>query len=330
MFRYIRKRFVHMLVVIALVSVVSFFLIQLPPGDYLSSYLLRLQSAGAQVNQEEVEALRIHYGLDKPFFTQYFIWIKNILLEGDFGKSFQWGMPVSEVIAGRLGITIAIGIATLIFVYLLAIPIGIYSALRQYSIGDFVFTSLGYFGLALPGFIMALGALYIANLLGIDASGLNSPEFLNQPMSWAKFVDTLQHVWLAIVVMGAAGIAGTVRIMRSMLLDELGKQYVVTARTKGLSERKLTFKYPVRIALNPVVSTVGWQLAAIISGTPIVESVLNLPTTGSVLLRALQSQDMYLAGSFVFLLSILTVVGTFVSDLLLVFLDPRIKLGYEN
>lgn len=319
-----------MLVIIGLVSVISFFLIQLPPGDYLSSYLLQLQSSGANINTEEIAALRADYGLDKPVYIQYFIWIKNILLHGDFGKSFQWGMPVSEVIWGRLGITIAIGIATLFFVYLLAIPIGIYSALRQYSVGDFFFTTLGYFGLALPGFILALGALYIAYLLGIDAGGLYSPEFLNQPMSWAKFIDLLKHVWLAIVVMGAAGVAGTVRVMRSMLLDELGKQYVVTARTKGLSETKLIFRYPVRIALNPVVSTVGWQLAAIISGSPIVESVLNLPTTGSVLLRALQSQDMYLAGSFVFLLSILTVVGTFISDILLVVLDPRIKLGYEN
>ncbi len=319
-----------MLVIIGLVSVISFFLIQLPPGDYLSSYLLQLQSSGANINTEEIAALRADYGLDKPVYIQYFIWIKNILLHGDFGKSFQWGMPVSEVIWGRLGITIAIGIATLFFVYLLAIPIGIYSALRQYSVGDFFFTTLGYFGLALPGFILALGALYIAYLLGIDAGGLYSPEFLNQQMSWAKFIDLLKHVWLAIVVMGAAGVAGTVRVMRSMLLDELGKQYVVTARTKGLSETKLIFRYPVRIALNPVVSTVGWQLAAIISGSPIVESVLNLPTTGSVLLRALQSQDMYLAGSFVFLLSILTVVGTFISDILLVVLDPRIKLGYEN
>ncbi|NQT58024.1 MAG: ABC transporter permease [Bacteroidetes bacterium] len=330
MFSYIRKRLIHMVIIIALVSIVSFFLIQLPPGDFLSSYLLRLEASGTTVNATEIAALRVRYGLDRPAYVQYFIWIKNIILHGDFGRSFQWGMPVSDVIWDRLVITIAIGMATLFFVYLVAIPIGIYSALRQYSVGDFVITSLGYFGLALPGFILALGALYLAYLLGFNAGGLNSAEFLNQPMSWAKFWDMLQHVWLAIVVMGAAGIAGTIRIMRGMLLDEIGKQYVVTARAKGLSESRLILKYPVRIALNPVVSTIGWQLAAIISGAPIVEMVLNLPTTGSVLLRSLQSQDMYLAGSFVFLLSVLTVVGTFVSDILLVILDPRIKLGYEN
>ena len=326
MLNYIVRRLVFMLFTIFLVSVVSFFLIQLPPGDFLSSYLLQLEATGGKANQAEIDSLRRAYGLDQSVVTQYWIWIKNIVTKGDFGRSFQWEQPVSELLWERLGLTVALGVATLIFTYLLAIPIGIYSALRKYSIGDFVITTLSYVGLALPGFILAFGVLYVSHLMGNSVGGLNSPEFLNQPMSWAKFIDTLEHAWIAIFVLGVAGVAGLTRVMRGMLLDELAQQYVVTARAKGVSETRLVFKYPVRLALNPVVSTMGWQLAAIISGAPIVELVLNLPTTGPLLLRALLGQDMYLAGSFLLLLSVLTVVGTFVSDILLAALDPRIRM----
>ena len=326
MLNYIVRRLVFMLFTIFLVSVVSFFLIQLPPGDFLSSYLLQLEATGGKANQAEIDSLRRAYGLDQSVVTQYWIWIKNIVTKGDFGRSFQWEQPVSELLWERLGLTVALGVATLIFTYLLAIPIGIYSALRKYSVGDFVITTLSYIGLALPGFILAFGVLYVSHLMGNSVGGLNSPEFLNQPMSWAKFIDTLEHAWIAIFVLGVAGVAGLTRVMRGMLLDELAQQYVVTARAKGVSETRLVFKYPVRLALNPVVSTMGWQLAAIISGAPIVELVLNLPTTGPLLLRALLGQDMYLAGSFLLLLSVLTVVGTFVSDILLAALDPRIRM----
>jgi len=326
MLNYIVRRLVFMIITVILITGVSFFLIQLPPGDFLSSYLLQLQQTGAQINEDLIQSLRAQYGLDQPMHRQYLIWIKNIITRGDFGRSFGWRRPVNEIIWGRIGITIAIGLSTLAFVYVIAIPIGIYSALRKYSFGDFLFTTLGYLGLAIPRFVLALAVLYVFHLLGYNASGLNSAEFLNQPMSLAKFWDTLKHVWIAIAVLGAAGIAGLIRIMRGMLLDELGKQYVVTARAKGVSETRLIFKYPVRLALNPVVATIGWSLAGIISGAPIVEAVLNLPTTGSVLLRALQSQDMYLAGAFILLLSVLTVVGTFLSDILLVVFDPRIRM----
>ena len=326
MLNYIVRRLLFMLVTIFLVSVVSFFLIQLPPGDFLSSYLLQLEATGGKANQAEIDSLRKSYGLDQSAVTQYWIWITNIVTKGDFGRSFQWEQPVSELLWERLGLTVALGVATLIFTYLLAIPIGIYSALRKYSVGDFIITTLSYVGLALPGFILAFGVLYVSHLMGNSVGGLNSPEFLNQPMSWAKFIDTLEHAWIAIFVLGVAGVAGLTRVMRGMLLDELAQQYVVTARAKGVSETRLVFKYPVRLALNPVVSTMGWQLAAIISGAPIVELVLNLPTTGPLLLRALLGQDMYLAGSFLLLLSVLTVVGTFVSDILLAALDPRIRM----
>ena len=326
MLNYIVRRLLFMLLTIFLVSVVSFFLIQLPPGDFLSSYLLQLEATGGQTNQAEIDSLRKSYGLDQSAVTQYWIWITNIVTKGDFGRSFQWEQPVSELLWERLGLTVALGVATLIFTYLLAIPIGIYSALRKYSVGDFVITTLSYIGLALPGFILAFGVLYVSHLMGNSVGGLNSPEFLNQPMSWAKFVDTLEHAWIAVFVLGVAGVAGLTRVMRGMLLDELAQQYVVTARAKGVSETRLVFKYPVRLALNPVVSTMGWQLAAIISGAPIVELVLNLPTTGPLLLRALLGQDMYLAGSFLLLLSVLTVIGTFVSDILLAALDPRIRM----
>ncbi len=326
MLNYIVRRLLFMLLTIFLVSVVSFFLIQLPPGDFLSSYLLQLEATGGQTNQAEIDSLRRSYGLDQSAVTQYWIWITNIVTKGDFGRSFQWEQPVSELLWERLGLTVALGVATLIFTYLLAIPIGIYSALRKYSVGDFIITTLSYIGLALPGFILAFGVLYVSHLMGNSVGGLNSPEFLNQPMSWAKFIDTLEHAWIAVFVLGVAGVAGLTRVMRGMLLDELAQQYVVTARAKGVSETRLVFKYPVRLALNPVVSTMGWQLAAIISGAPIVELVLNLPTTGPLLLRALLGQDMYLAGSFLLLLSVLTVIGTFVSDILLAALDPRIRM----
>ncbi len=320
------RRFLYMLITIALVSVVTFVLIQLPPGDFITSYAVQLQEQGSTVSESDFASLRKQYGLDKPLYVQYFVWVRNIVVRGDFGRSFQWNKPVKDLIWERMGITAILGLGALIFTFAVAIPIGIYSARHQYSVADFSITVVGYLGLATPNFLLALILMFfVYKYTGLSVGGLFSPEYVQASWSIAKFMDMLSHLWIPVVVLGTAGTAGLIRVMRGMLLDELNKQYVVTARAKGLKESKLIIKYPVRVALNPIVSTLGWRLTNIVSGAPIVAVVLNLPTTGPLLLRALLSQDMYLAGAFIMLLSTLTVIGTFVSDLLLAALDPRIR-----
>ncbi len=328
MLHYLSRRVLYMLVVLAFLTVASFVIIQLPPGDFLSSYIVRVESSGQKVTQEQVAALRHQYGLDLPKYQQYFHWISR-LLQGDMGRSFAWNKPVSQLIAERLPLTIVISLITLLFTYLVAIPIGIYSATHQYSVGDYAFTVVGFAGLAIPNFLLALVLMFLLyKYFGINIGGLFSSQYIDAPWNAAKVRDMLLHLPIPIIVIGATGTAYLIRVMRGCLLDELKKQYVVTATAKGLSASRVIFKYPVRIALNPIVSTIGWSLPGIVSGEVITSIVLNLPTTGPLLFEALMGQDMYLAGSTVMFLAALTVVGTFLSDLLLLALDPRIR--YEK
>jgi len=326
--QYLVRRFINMFIALVVISFVSFAIIQLPPGDYLTTYLLALEAEGFEVNDEMVEELREEFGLDRPFLGQYFRWIGNFV-RGNMGRSFIYNAPVSELVGERIALTFVISVSSLLFVWIVAFPVGIYSAVRQYSVGDYAATFLSYIGLATPNFLLALILMYVAfRYLGLDIGGLFSVEYRDAPWSLAKVLDLLEHLWVPTVVLGTAGTAGLVRIMRANLLDELRKQYVITARAKGLTETTLIMKYPVRVALNPFISTVGWTLPTLISGATITAIVLNLPTTGPFLIGALLSQDMFLAGSFIMLLSILTVVGTLLSDILLVLLDPRIR--YEK
>lgn len=354
MIHLILKRLLWMIPTLFSISFISFGLIQLPPGDYLSSYITALAETGEPVAEEQVAALRLRYDLDSPFIIQYLKWLNNLLpfgfsrqetgsylrmANGDFnwpsfkwpdlGMSFEWNRQVTELIGERLLLTILISVATLLFTWALAIPIGIYSAVRQYSWGDYAFSVLGFIGLAIPNFLLALVFMYIGySFFGVSAGGLFSPAYQDAPWSVARFADLLAHLWIPVIVIGTAGTAGLIRVMRGNLLDELPRQYVMTARAKGLAPWKLLLKYPVRIALNPLISTIGWVLPGIISGSVITAVVLGLPTTGPLLLRALQNQDMYLAGSMVMILSLLTVIGTLISDILLLWLDPRIR--YEE
>jgi len=325
---YVIRRFVYMIIILLMVSIVSFIIIQLPPGDYLNSYIMSLKAQGQEVSDAEIAGLRKQYGLDLPIYSHYFNWAWK-MLHGDFGKSFQWNRPVVDLIAERLPLTVMISLITIIFTYAVAIPIGIYSATHQYSAGDYGLTVAGFIGLATPNFLFALILMFIfLKYFGLSAGGLFSPEYQLVGWSIGKFVDMLKHLPIPMIVIGTAGTAALIRIMRGCLLDELRKQYVITARAKGVAERTLLFKYPVRIAINPIISTIGWMLPAIISGETITAIVLSLPTTGPLLFRALLSQDMYLAGSTMMVLAFLTVIGTFISDLLLIWIDPRIR--YEK
>jgi len=327
MLNYIIYRVAIAIPLLLILSIVSFVIIQLPPGDYLTTYLNNLRLSGIQLNEDEVVRLKELYGLDKPLYMQYLIWIKNFA-KGDLGRSFQWNRPVNEILAERVPMTVLISILTTIFAWIIAIPIGIYSALRQYSVFDYTFTFLGYVGLSMPGFLLALILMwFLYSKFGFSMTGLFSPEFATASWSFAKLLDLLKHIWFPVVLIGMSGTAGLIRTMRGNLLDELRKQYVITARAKGLPERKLVFKYPVRIAINPLISTIGWMLPGIISGETLVSIVLNIQTVGPVLLRAVMSQDMYLAGSITLILSVLTVVGMLISDILLAWADPRIRYG---
>jgi peptide/nickel transport system permease protein len=300
----------------------------LPHGDYMTMYVMQLRLAGNDVAEAEIQRLTNMYHLDKPLYDQYFMWMRNILTKGDFGWSMQWNRPVMDVIGERLVLTMVVSILTLIFTWCVAIPIGIYSATHQYSLGDYFFTFLGFIGISVPGFLIVLVIVYtVFARTGMAITGLFSPEFIDAPWSWARLVDMLKHIWLPMVVIGLSGTAGLIRTMRGMLLDELQKQYVITARAKGIAERALLFKYPVRLAINPMISTIGWLLPAIISGEALVSVVLNMPTTGPLLLKGLLAQDMYLAGSFLLITASLTVIGTLLSDILLAWLDPRIRFG---
>lgn len=322
---FILRRVLYMIPTVFLVSIVTFIIIQLPPGDYLDTLAAEMGEAGVD-NTAVVEQLRAQYGLGEPMYLQYWKWMTGILLEGDFGISFEKNVPVTDVIWDRLGWTFAISILTLIFIWIVALPIGIYSAVRKYSVGDYIATLLGFIGLAVPNFLLALVMMYVAfKYFGQSVGGLVSPEYLDQPWSWAKFGNLLQHIWMPVFVVGTSGAAALIRIMRANLLDELYRPYVVTARAKGMSEFQLLLRYPVRVALNPFISTIGWILPTLVSGEIIVAVVMNLPTTGPLLLRALLVQDMYLAGSLILIVSMLTVIGTLLSDVLLAWVDPRIR-----
>ena len=329
---YILRRFVAMAVTIALVSVVAFILIQLPPGDYISSYVAAREAAGDdEVSQGEIDSMVREFGLDKPVHMQYLRWIGRIVTKGDFGRSFAYRRSINELIWERFVLTAVVGLSALVITYLVGVPLGIYSSLRQYSVSDFALTTVGYVGLATPNFLLAILLMYLGfKYFGASVGGLFDSKYMESPWTLAKIVNMLGHLWVPAIVLGTAGTAGIIRVTRGMMLDELRKQYVVTARAKGLRERSLIFKYPVRIALNPIVATIGWQLTAIVSGAPIVAMVLSLPTTGPLMINALLLQDMYLAGTFILLLCTFTVVGTFISDVLLAMIDPRIRLGAER
>lgn len=326
MFGYIVHRLLIMIPTLLVISIVIFTIIQLPPGDYFSTYVAELQSQGEAVDLQKIAFLKAQYGFDKPVWEQYLYWVAG-LLHGDMGYSFEYNLPVRDIVGDKLLLTFIVSFATVVFTYLVAFPIGIYSATHQYSWSDHTLTFLGFLGLATPNFLLALVLLYVANVyFGISIGGLMDPRYLDEPWSWGKLVSVLQHLWIPVVVIGLSGTAGMIRRLRANLLDELHKQYVVTARAKGLPPFRALMKYPLRMALNPFISDIGSLLPHIISGAAVVSVVMSLPTTGPMLLDALRSQDMYLAGSFLMFLAFLTVIGVFLSDLALAALDPRIRL----
>lgn len=331
MLSFIARRLVIMIPMLVLLSIVSFIVIQLPPGDYLTTYINAMQATGEVFNEAEIARLKSQYGLDQSIYVQYFKWIGNILLRGNFGRSFYWGTQVNVLLADRLPVTLFVSFSSLIVVYVLAIPIAIISAIYKYSWFDYAATFFGFIGLAMPSFLMALVISWIAYLIsGNMVTSLFSLEFTDKAWSFAKFVDLLKNVWLPVLIIGLSGTAGLIRTLRATLLDELSRPYVVTARSKGLTETRLLLKYPVRIAMNPIFSTIGWLLPGLINGGVIVGIVLNLQMIGPVLMQATLSQDMYLAGSIVLILGVLTVFGTLISDILLAWLDPRIRYGAKG
>jgi peptide/nickel transport system permease protein len=326
MLTYIGRRALLAVFTVWAISVLSFVIIQLPPGDYVTSYIAQMASTGSVVTEQEAENLRIQYGLGQPIYVQYYKWVRQIA-EGNFGMSMEWRRPVTEVIGDRLWLTVVVSLAALFLTWVLALPIGIYSAVRQYSLGDYTATFVGFIGLAVPNFLLALVLLYLGfTLFNANIGGLFSVELQDAPWSAAKVWDLCKHLPIPALILGLAGTAQQIRIMRANLLDELRKPYVVTARSKGLSELRVILKYPVRLALNPFASTIGYTLPYIVSGSIIVSLVLGLPTVGPLLLRALIAQDMFLAGTIVLLLGLMTVIGTLISDILLVWVDPRIRL----
>jgi peptide/nickel transport system permease protein len=327
MIRYVFLRTLTMIPTLFLISVLVFTIIELPPGDYFESYIAELRVLGEEADLAEIEVLRQRYGFDQPAVMRYFWWVGG-MLTGDFGYSFEYRLPVNEVVGDRLWLTVLLSTVTILFTWALAFPIGIYSATHQYSWGDYGLTFLGLIGIAVPNFMLALVMMYFANtMFGVSIGGLMDRQFMNEPLSWAKFSSILSHIWIPVVIIGTAGTAGMVRRLRANLLDELQKQYVTTARAKGLHPRKVLMKYPLRMALNFFISDIGSILPTMISGAEVTAIVLSLETTGPMLIRALQSQDMYLAGSFLMFLAFLTVIGVLISDIALTLLDPRIRLG---
>ncbi|MEZ4728801.1 MAG: ABC transporter permease [Caldilineaceae bacterium] len=326
MVHYIIQRLLFMVVTLFMVSIVTFAVIELPPGDFLDAYVSNLRASGDSLDDAEIASLRQRFGLGLPLHERYLKWISDILLRGDFGYSFGWNKPVSELIWERVWLTVMISLAALLITWILGFLIGVYSAVRQYSIGDYLFTTFSFIGLGIPDFLLALVLLWVGfKYFGESLGGLFSRDFQTAPWSVAKVWDMIKHLWVPLVILGTGGTAGMIRIMRANLLDELRKPYVETARAKGVAEQKLILKYPVRLALNPFISTAGWALPGLINGATIISIVLSLPTTGPILLNALLNQDMYLAASFILILSALTVVGTMISDILLAWLDPRIR-----
>lgn len=326
MLRYILWRIAVMIPTIVVISALVFAIIELPPGDYFESYIAELKAQGEGVNLEQIEALRAEYGFDQPLIYRYFHWVTG-MLQGDFGYSFEYQLPVSEVVGDRLWLTVLVSFVTIVFTWIIAFPIGMYSATHQYSVSDYGLTFAGLIGLAIPNFMLALILMYFANIwFGTSLGHLMDQKYLAEPMSWEKTKSILEHLWIPVIIVGTAGTAGMIRRLRANLLDELRKPYVTTARTKGMHPVRLLVKYPLRMALNFFISDIGSILPAIISGAEITAIVLSLETTGPMLIKALQSQDMYLAGSFLMFLAVLTVIGVLISDLALVLLDPRIRI----
>ncbi len=329
MWQFIVRRLVYMLFTVWVISLISFAVIQLPPGDYVSAMVEQMltSSGGTDLPPDYEAQLREQYGLNQPLYVQYYKWLRNIVLHGNFGYSFVYQEDAKEMILQRLPMTFAVSAFSVVFIWLVALPIGIYSAVHKYSLSDYFFTFVGFIGLAVPNFLMALILMYISYKYFDRAMiGLFSPEYIEAPWSLARFIDLLKHIVIPVIIIGTGGTAGLIRTMRANLLDELNKPYVDTARAKGLSETRLLWKYPVRHALNPFISTIGWVLPGLVAGEVIVSIVLNLPTSGPIIYNSLLNQDMYLAAGFLLMLSVLTVVGTFVSDILLAWLDPRIRL----
>jgi len=326
MIQYIIKRLLYMIPTIFIISVLTFIVVNLPPGDYVDRMVTERRQEGEVISDEQADAIREQYGLDKSLPEQYVRWGVNILTRGDFGFSYRWNLPVSDLIWQRLAMTFTISISSMLFIWVIAIPIGVYSAVRQYSLGDYIFTFLGFIGLAIPNFLLALVLLYISfKHFGQSVGGLFSPEYVEAPWSIERVIDLINHLWIPMIVLGTAGTAGLIRTLRANLLDELKRPYVVTARTKGLPELWLLIKYPLRHALNPFVSSLNDIFVNLVSGATIVSIVLSLQTVGPLLLDAVRGEDMFLAGSAILLLSILAVFGTLVSDVLLAWLDPRIR-----
>ena len=327
MLRFIATRVLWMVPSLAVISVLAFVLIRLPPGDFVTNYIATLAASNEVVDQNTAAELRARFGLDQPMIVQYWRWISGIVLHGDFGFSFEWQQPVGDLIWERMGLTLMLTFSTLLVTWAVALPVGVYSAVCKYSIGDYVATFFSFLGLAIPSFLLGLVLMFVAAMeFGQDVGGLFSQEYLTAPWSVWKFIDLLEHIWIAVIILAVSGTASLIRIMRANMLDELAKPYVTTARAKGLSEMTLLFRYPVRLALNPFISTIAWLLPNLVSGSVIVAIVLNLPTAGPLLLQSLMSQDMYLAGAFVLLICALTLVGTLISDVLLALVDPRIRL----
>ena len=330
MIKFLASRFINAIIMLWALSLITFVLIQLPPGDALTAHLAVLAAQGEEMDVTEIKRLREVYGLDGPMHIRYFRWISGVLV-GDFGQSFLYNRPVGELIWKRLGWAASVEGLAILVTWLVAIPIGIYSAVRKYSLGDYISTVFGFIGMAIPNFFFALLLMYWSYVyFGENLGGLYSSELEDQPWSVKRVIDFLAHAWAPVLVLATASTAQLIRILRANLLDELSKPYVVTARSKGLSETRLLLKYPLRLALNPVISTLGWLLPNLISVSAVVSVVLNLPTTGSMMLSALMNQDMYLAGAFVLLLGALTLFGTFLSDILLAIVDPRIRLGFTE
>lgn len=327
MIGFILRRFLFAVLTIWAISVIAFLVIQLPPGDFVDAYIAQISASGSVVSYETAQNIREHYGVDDPIPEQYLRWIQHIF-EGDFGVSLEFNLPVMRVIGDRLWLTVVVSVAAILITWGIALPIGIYSAVHQYSLGDYLTTFVGFLGLAIPNFLLALILMYFGSKwFGLNVGGLFSPEYAAEPWSLEKLWDLIKHLPLPVVILGLAGTAQLIRIMRANLLDELHKPYVITARAKGFSESRVILKYPVRAALNPFISTLGYLFPFVVSGSIIVSVVLSLPTVGPILLRSLVAQDVYLAGTIVLLLGIMTVIGTFVSDLLLMWVDPRIRLG---
>jgi peptide/nickel transport system permease protein len=327
MLTYIARRVIMMIPVVLFISILVFFIIQLPPGDFISTYASKMSTSGEIMDDQSLQLMREAYGLDQAWYIQYGKWIWGMISRGDFGYSLSFNRPVSAIIGQFMPLTLVVSLISMVFTYVISIPIGIYSAVKQYSVGDYIFTSIGFLGMATPNFLMAIILMYLSYVsFGDPMLGLFSPKFVETAWSFAKFMDFIKHMIIPVIVIGTGSTCDLIRVMRAQMLDEMDKPYMLTARAKGLSEKKIIMKYPVRAAINPIISTLGWSLTAIFTGSTITAIVLNLPTQGPVMYTALLTQDMYLAGTWLLFMAVCIVLGTLISDILLVWLDPRIRM----